>query len=207
MQTNETITIFKTPFSREYWKASCSELKSVKALAVVALLMALEIVISTIYIPLPVYGTQRIYFSFLVVAFIGMLYGPVVSFWAAFIGDLLGFMIHPQGAFFFGYIITAICGALIFSFFLYRTRITITKIIICKLTINMLVNVCMNSLWDSMILGNGYLPLLIARIPKNLLMLPIEVILLCTVFTMIIPVLKREHLLNYAPFDKKIKWF
>ncbi len=207
MQTNETLPIFKTPFSKNYWSESSKEMKSIKSLAVVAILIALEIVISTIYIPLPVYGTQRIYFSFIIVALIGMLYGPIVSLWAAFIGDLLGFMIHPQGAFFFGYTITAICGALIFSFFLYRTKITITKIIICKLTINILVNVCMNSLWDSILLGSGYFPLMIARIPKNLLMLPIEVLMLCTIFTMVIPVLKREHLLKYAPFDKKIKWF
>lgn len=207
MQTNEIVKIYKTPFSTSYWQSAGKEMKSVKNLAVVSLLIALEIVISTIYIPLPTYSTQRIYFSFLVVALIGLLYGPVVSFWAALIGDLLGFMIHPQGAFFFGYTITAICGALIFSLFLYRTRITITKILICKLCINLFVNVGMNSLWDSMLLGSGYFPLMIARIPKNLLMLPIEVLMLCTLFTLIIPVLKKEHLITHAPFDKKIKWF
>ena len=40
-------------FSRTYWKEAVSRLKSVRVLAAVALLIALTIAITTLYIPLP----------------------------------------------------------------------------------------------------------------------------------------------------------
>ena len=56
---------------------SARELKQVRALTVTALLMALGIVLRSLSIPI---GTDiRITFSFLGIAAIAMLYGPVVS--------------------------------------------------------------------------------------------------------------------------------
>ncbi|MFI3227770.1 MAG: folate family ECF transporter S component [Clostridia bacterium] len=196
-----------SPLSKTYWKSAVTELKSVKTLVLASIFIALQIAMTSLYIPIPAMGTQKIFFSFLVVSLGSFIYGPIVGIATGAIADLLGFLIHPQGAYFFGYTITAMITAFMYGLFLYKSKITVFRLIICKFCVNMLINVPLNGLWDSILIGKGYFVLLVSRIPKNLLMLPIEILLLYIVFRRVIPILQKEKIISYAPFDKKIKWF
>lgn len=195
-----------SPLSKSYWKSATNELKSVKTLVLASIFIALQIAMTSIYIPVPVMGTQKIFFSFLVVSLGSLIYGPIVGIATGAIADLLGFLIHPQGAYFVGYTITAMVTGFMYGLFFYKTKITITKLIICKFCINMLINVPMNGLWESILMGAEYFALVLARIPKNILMLPIEILLLYIVFGRLIPILKKEKIISYSPFDGKMKW-
>ena len=193
-------TLFKTPFTPAYWRCAISEFKSVKVLALAAIFIALRIVISSFFIPLPfLAGNQRIFFSFFVNALGSYIYGPCVALAVGFISDILGFFIAPSGGFFFGYTITAMMGSFIYALFLYRARISILRIILCKFCVNIFVNVCLNGLWDSMLAGKGYIALMAARIPKNLILLPFEIVLLILFLQLMIPIVDKMHLTPPQP--------
>ncbi|WP_343252517.1 folate family ECF transporter S component [Ligaoa zhengdingensis] len=184
--------LFSTPFSLAYWRAACGELKSLRMLALAALFVGIRVVISTFFIP--VGENLRIYFSFFETALCGLVCGPVIGVMAGFVGDLVGFFVHPFGGFFFGYTVTAMVSGLIYGLAFYRTRITALKVFLCKLSINLLVNVGLGALWSAMLYGKGYYYYLAKSLVKNLLLLPIETVLLVLFFQLMLPVLARAHL-------------
>ncbi|MFI3116221.1 MAG: folate family ECF transporter S component [Clostridia bacterium] len=183
--------------TKNYWKKSLTELKSVKVLVIASIFIALKIAISSIYIPIPNIGTQRIYFSFIVTSLGCAIYGPIVGALSGLVGDILGYLIFPQGAFFIGYTITAIVSGFIYGIFFYKTKVTLLNISICKFLINMLLNVVLNGLWDSILIGSNYFALVISRIPKNLIMLPIEIFIMYILFKRVIPILEKRNIINY----------
>lgn len=192
--------LFRSPLSKGYWRAAAQEWKSVKILALAALLIALRVVISKFFIPLPIAGsTQRIYFTFFINALGSYLYGPLMALAAGGVADLVSFVIAPTGGFFFGYTLTAMAGSLIYALFFYRARITVVRIVLCKLVVNLLVNVGMNGLWDSMLMGKGYLALMAVRIPKNLITLPLEILLLVLFFNLMLPIVEQMGLAPAQP--------
>ena len=148
---------FKTPFSPAYWRCAAGELSNIRILAVAALFMALDFVISSMFIP--VGENLRIYFSFFVKALGCMIYGPVVGLVTGFAGDILGYFVHPNGAFFPGYTLTSMLSALTYALFFYRTKITVLKIFCCKLFINVFINIGLaverDAVWQGILLLSG----------------------------------------------------
>ena len=67
---------------------------------------ALDVALSTLFIP--VGDNLRIKFDFLTRAVIGMVGGPFLALSSGMIADLLGFVLHPVGAFFPGYTLSAL---------------------------------------------------------------------------------------------------
>lgn len=194
-------------FTKSYWVSAFNELKSLKILVIASLFIALRIVITSFYIPVSVLGTQKIFFSFLIVSIGGLIYGPIVGICTGVIADILGYLIHPQGAFFIGYTITSMVSGLVYGMFFYKTKVTILKLVLCKFCINIFVNVILNAYWDSFFIPNGYVAIVISRIPKNLVMLPIEVFLMYIVFKAMLPICKKEKLIDKDSYDGKIPLF
>ena len=197
---------YVTPFQYEYWREAIGEFKKLKTLVIAALFAALGTAMAGLFIPLPVLGGQRIYFSFLVYAVGGMLYGPIMGTAVCMVGDLMGVLLFPSGAFFPGYTLTAMVGGFLYGLFFYRARLSIMRIGLCKLSVNLIANVLLNSLWSSILAGEGFWILAVARLPKNLLMLPIEIVLLSALMGMLVPILKKERLLAVSPYEKHLTW-
>lgn len=190
-----------------YWKQAGAEVKSTKVLAIAAMFIALRIAISSIYFTVPGFSSSRIYFSYIVVSIGGLIYGPVVGFWSGFVSDTAGYLIHPTGAYFFGYCLTSMVSGLLYGLFLYRKRITLVRLFCCKLTVNIVSNIFLNGLWSSILMGGYLFEVLIARVPKNLIMLPVEVALLYITFSVMLPILKRTHVLNYDLANDKVQLY
>lgn len=184
-------TLFSHPFSRAYWKEASTDSKRIRILALAALCIALRMAITSFRIP--VADNLYIYFTYLITAVQCAVCGPVLGVLCGGIGDLIEFAIHPNGPFFPGYTLSSMAGALIFSLFLYRTRITVWRLALSRLLINMLVNVMMGSLWSYMLYSKGYLYYFAKSIIKNIVMLPIEVVLLVLFFRMLIPYLEKQN--------------
>ena len=203
--------LFKTPFTPGYWKTASGELKSVKMIVIAAVFIALRTAVARFFIPLPVMGGQRIYFTFFVNALGTVIYGPVVGGLASAVSDLIGAIFFPTGPFFFGYTITSFMGSFIYGLFFYKTKISVAKIFCAKLTVNAFVNVFLGSLWPLMMNKTFSFPMLltsmIARTPKNIIMLPFETIIMYLFISLVLPILKREKLIKVIPYDKKIGWF
>lgn len=102
---------------------SLRELKSVKCISVTAMLIALNIALK-ILVTIPLSANLIISFSFLALASIGMLYGPVVSLIAGFITDILGFYFANKtgGAFDIRFTLVEMTAGLLYGMFLYGVR-------------------------------------------------------------------------------------
>jgi ECF transporter S component (folate family) len=88
----------------------------------------------------------------------------------------MGMMIFPKGAYFPGFTLSAFMTGAIYGIFLYRKPVTIVNVSKSVVLITLLVDLVLNTLWLSMITGNAALALLVPRIYKSLIMLPIQVI-------------------------------
>ena len=183
---------FRTPFSPAYWRCAAAELRDLRKLLVAALFLALEIVLAGFYIPLGY--NLIIYFTFFVKSLGAMIYGPIVAVLSAFIGDNLGFFLHPNGPYFPGYTLSAVLGSLIYALFFYRARVGPLRIVLAKLLVNIPVNVALGCVWSAMLYGKGYLYYFAKSIVKNVALLPVEVALLLVFFGGMVPILIRAKL-------------
>lgn len=202
MQKNtNSSTLYRTPFTSSYWKQAASDAKSIRMLTVAALLIALRIVLKNFHIPIA--EGMNIYFGFFLNAMGAMIYGPVMGILTGFVVDILGFVLSPSPyGFFFGYTITAMAGSFIYALFLYRTRISVLKIALAKLCVNVFVNVGMGALWSTILYGKGYLYYLARSIVKNIVCLPAEIVLLVLFLQVMLPILQRMKLIPRQPGNR-----
>lgn len=193
--------------SPAYWRSALGELKNLRRLIFAALVVALGIVISSLYIP--VGENLRIYFKFLVYSIGSAVYGPFVGLLVGAAGDTLGFFIHPSGAYFPGYLLSEMLGCLIYALFLYRKRITILRLFLSKLIINVFVNILLGSLWSAMLYSKGFIYYMTKSVVKNLALLPLEVAAMAALFALLIPQLERLNALPRRPEGQKhiVPWF
>ena len=100
-------------FTRAYWRSAARELKRPKILAVTALLMAVSMAISMVSIPLP--NNLHIYFTYVSKGLCAAICGPVAALVVGFAEDILGFVLHPTGAFFPGYTLSTMLGLFFYA--------------------------------------------------------------------------------------------
>ena len=193
---------YPNPFSKAYWKDAFSELKDTKMLVVTALMIALRIVLKPLAIPL---GPQlSIQTAMLATALGAMIYGPVVAIPAAIISDTVGFMIYPTGDYFLPFVLTEIASTLFYALFLYRAKVTPTRVMLSRFCICFFVNVVLQQFiyaWWYVYIGNpeeaketvlGIMTL--TRILKNVCMFPIESVVLTLFLKFLVPVTRRMGL-------------
>ena len=180
-------------FSRVYWQSAVKRLKNVRVLAVCALLIALTIAITTLYIPLP--NNLHVFFDYTPKALCAMVCGPVAALGVGFVMDILGFLVRPMGAFFPGYTVTTMVTMLIYALGFYNRKLTIPRIAITKLIVNVVCNIGLNSLWNSILMGKAFTVFLAGSATKNLLLWPIEVIVIVVVFRLVTPVMEKYKLI------------
>ena len=198
-----TQTLFPHPFSKAYWRAAASELKSTKMLVVTALLIALRVALKPLAIPL---GNPQlcIQTAMLATALGAMIFGPVVAIPAAIISDTIGFMIFPNGDYFLPFVLTEIASTLVYSLCLYRTKITTGRVILARFIICFFVNMILQTLiiaWQYTYMGNPesaknqILGIFTAsRLFKNLFFFPIESVVMTLFLRALVPVTYRAKL-------------
>lgn len=181
--------LFKTPFCREYWRAAAGEFKKPRMLIFAALMIALRVALKSLSIP--VAADLRISVAFFINAFGAMVFGPVVAIPAAAISDTLGCLLFPTGPYFFPFVFTEIAGSMIFALFFYRAELTAKRVILSRFCIDFFVNVALNTpvmwLYYRMVMGKNYAIFDLLRVVKNLVMFPIESVLLILFFRAVVP--------------------
>ena len=202
MQKTETpgkLRTFRTPFTPSYWKEAAGEVKKPRILAVTALFIGLDIIIGMFYIPMPFGDNLRVYFGYFTNSMCCMVCGPVMALIFGFVRDVLGFLANPSGGFFFGYTLSAMLGSLVYALFFYRARITVVRILCCKLIINACGNILLGSLWSAILFSKGYYFYMASSTVKNLMLLPVEVILLVLFYQVTLPVLVKMKWIPEQP--------
>ena len=157
-----------------------------------ALLIALQIVLSRfLSISTPV---LRISLGFVPIAIAGMLFGPFSGGLVAATADFLGAILFPIGAYFPGFTLTAFLTGAVYGFFLYQKEKSWIRVVASVLVISLILNLGMNTFWLMVITGKGYLALLPARLMQNIIMIPLQAIVVKALTTKAVRSLfVREH--------------
>lgn len=196
--------LYASPWSKAYWKDAAKELTKVRMLVIAAVLIAVRVALKSVAIPIAP-PTLMLNLGFFVNALGAMIFGPVVAIVAAAISDTLGCILFPTGVYFFPFIFTEIAGSLIFALFLYRAPLTNARVIWSRFCVCFLVNIVIQTpimlLYYQMILGKSYAIFDLPRILKNLVMFPIESVLLILFLDVMTPVTYRMQL-TYSPPSK-----
>lgn len=177
----------------EKFRQSAQELKQVRTLTGVAMLLAMSVVIS-FTASVRVTETIKIGLGYLITALLGMLYGPFTAALAAGAGDLIKYLLKPDGAYFFGFTLTAMLGGVVYGVFFYREKCTIPRAMASKATVSLLLNCLLNTVWVSWLYGMPFLGALGPRVIKNLMALPFEIVLLYIVLNGMNKVIQRAKL-------------
>ncbi len=195
--------MFRSPFSGAFWRQSVKTAASLRVMVICAMCMAASIVLGYFYVPIS--DTLTIRFTYLATATAGLVAGPVGALLYGFAVDILGFVIHPQGTFFFGYTLSAMFGALLYALFFYRQRLTVLRMVLCRILVNYGVNVALGAFWSSLLYSKGYLYYLTKSLVKNTVMLPIEVAIMAAFFSLLLPAIKKTGIVP-AEQCRKVTW-
>lgn len=175
------------------FRQSAQELKNVHTLTGVSVLLAMSIVISFMA-SVRVTETIKIGLGYLITALLGMLYGPFTAAIAAGAGDIIKYLVKPDGAYFFGFTLTAMLGGMVYGCLLYRERVTVWRAILSKSIISLILNCCLNTVWISILYGMPFFGALAPRVIKNVVALPFEIVLLYIVLNGACKVITRARL-------------
>ena len=197
--------IYRTPFSRAYWRDALADFRKLRTLVFSALMIAACVALS--YVPsIPVTDGVKVTWGFLARALCGMVGGPVNALVFGCAEDTISFFINPGGAYFPGYTLTTMLGTMLYSLFLYRTRVTVLRVFLAKLSTNVL-NVFLGSLWSAVLYGKGYLYRMTTSAVKNTAMLPVQTVMLVILFAALIPVLYRAGMMpRQAGGHLRLRW-
>jgi ECF transporter S component (folate family) len=157
-------------------RLSAKELGSIRAITVCGMLLALQLVLDMFTIN--VTAILRISFSYLPMAAVGMIFGPVAGGVFGIVGDVLGYFIHPTGPYFPGFTLNAFLTGFVYGVFLYRKPVGVLRTFSAKALITLLVSILLNPLWLSVLYGKAFFAVVSARIVTNLILLPIEAAIL-----------------------------
>lgn len=159
---------------------SLHEFQDVRKLAVMAMLLALAVVLG-FYATVQIGDYLKIGFAFIPNELTGMLFGPVAGGFMGAVADIAKYIVKPTGAFFPGFTISGLAGGLIYGLVLYKRPVSLKRIIIANTLVTILVNLLLNTYWLTALYGNTFAVLIPARIIKEAILLPIDVVLFFTV--------------------------
>ena len=147
-----------------------------KVLAQLSLLIALQVILSRfLSLTTPI---VKIGFGFVPLAIMGILFSPSIAIVGGIISDLLGAILFPSGPFFPGFTLTTGLSCLVYSLFFYKKNYSSIRLIIAVLIVSLLLNLCLNTFWLSVMIDKGFLALLPSRIAVNLTMIPVQFIVI-----------------------------
>ena len=177
---------YLTPFSSRYWRDAGRSASTLKLVVFAALMIAMTRALSLIpSIP---------------IAHLGLIFG--------FSEDILGFILQPSGDFFPGYTISTMAGVLVYALCFYRAKITVWRLVLANLLVNVLVNAFMGSFWTMMTRQGGYWGWFTVSLWKNLITIVPKALLLYIFFQALLPILQQMHLIpNQLDSHRRITWF
>ncbi len=122
----------------------------------------------------------KIGFSSIANQFVYYLFGPVVG--ALFGGtlDILKFIVKPTGAFFPGWTLSAAVAGVLYGVFLYRKPLRLWRVMAAELTVSVVCNMLLGTLWLNIMYGQAFFAILPMRVFKNLIMWPVNSVIFYT---------------------------
>lgn len=199
LKSNANLNIF----SKSYWQLAVKQLTDSKMITIAALIVALRVVVKLFKINI----ASGLGFSLdgYVNSLGSMIYGPIVGLIVGAVSDILGLLITGQmGQFFPPFTLVEMSSSFIFALFFWRRKITVSRALAAKFSVNLVCNIIMTSVfmkWLKYIqLGpagaDAYKIINGVRIAKNLIMFPLEAMIIITVLSFAMPILTRLKLVD-----------
>lgn len=192
--------VFSSIFHMKYWILACNKGIKVKDLCIIAILFAMMMMSKAIKLPSG-FTSMGITATYLFFATICWLYGPIVGLFIGFFSDVLGFFLFPNGfGFYFPYTLNAMLSGFIYGIFFYKKRITFSSIFFARVLINLFINVILGSIWwmniNNLTIEQARVYLLFTSLPKNLVYLFPQSVVLYIVFKALGRVFMASNILD-----------
>ena len=170
-----------------------------KKIILTAVLLTMLIILSRfLSIKTPI---LKVSFAFVPTMLCAIWLGPKWTVLLNVLGDVIGATLFPTGPYFIGYTISTGLAGLIYGLLLYKKKTNsftdkefIIRVIISVVLVAIIVNMGLNTLWTSITSGKAFQVLFVTRIVKQLIMVPIHIVVIIFV----------EKMLR-KPFDKYIR--
>ena len=154
-----------------------------KKIILTAILLATQIILSRfLSIKTPI---LKISFAFIPSCVCAIWLGPKWTVLLNVLGDIIGATLFPTGAFFIGYTISTAISGLIYGLLLYKKEENsytnmqfLIRLIIAVVLVTCISNIGLNTLWISITTGKAFIVLLGTRIVKEIVMIPIQIIVI-----------------------------
>lgn len=154
------------------YRDSYRELKNVRTITTAAMFLAISVVLG--YFTIEAGPYLKIGFGTVANQFVYYLFGPVVGGLYGGVLDLVKYIVKPTGGFFPGFTFNAILAGIIYGTLLYHRPLTFKRVLGVHFIVIMVCNVCLNTLWLSMLSGKAIMVLIPMRLVKNLIMWPVD---------------------------------
>ena len=154
-----------------------------KKIILTAVLIAMQIILSRfLSIKTPI---LKVSFAFIPSILCAIWLGVKWTVLLNVLGDIIGATLFPTGAFFIGYTISTAISGLIYGVLLYKKQDNsftdkqfIIRLIISVILVTCISNIGLNTLWISITTGKAFIVLLGTRIIKELIMIPIQIVVI-----------------------------
>lgn len=167
-------TLFRESYREFYEYAPDGTVKGVRVRTVTTLGLfgAIAVVLGAFTLVLGDY--IKIGFSTIANQFVYYLYGPAIGGLFGGVLDILKYFVKPTGAFFPGWTVSAAVAGVLYGCFLYRRPLSLMRVLAAELTVSVVCNMLLGTLWLTIMYEKGFLALLPMRILKNLIMWPVN---------------------------------
>ncbi len=168
-----------------------AEIKKPKTLIVCALMMAINIILSYYEIRFGAY--LRIGFGFVTQPIVTAMFGPIPGCMTGMLQDILSFILHPTGAYIPAYTMCVGISGMIYGIMLYNKPVTFARVFLTKLIIVVFSNIILNTVALAPTVGSGFAGIFPARLIKNILLLPVQAIIVYLILKYIMPHMRRQE--------------
>lgn len=171
--------------------SSFNSLKSVKGLAITAMLISLSCVLS--FAKFAITPNINVTLYFLPISVGALILGPVPAAIIGAVADLLGCFITPTGPYFPGFTINAFIIGIIYGIFYFSKKPKVWKIIAARLVIMVIIDLALTPLWLHILYST---PLVwafwVERFIKCAVVVPIEVAFMSMVNTAVFKIFNKN---------------
>ena len=203
-------------YGKQYWIDAAAQIKDIKILVFAALFIALREMVKHQFFNIQVLPGLKFTLDCYVNAVGAMVCGPVVSFLSGSVSDTLGCILFPMAgqAYFPLFMLVEMTSSLIFGMFLWRRKITVSRVLLSKFTVNVVCNLLINPVILKLqyyLTGDqsGKVSAFISgiRIGKNLMLFPFEAAFIVLFISALFPLLRRVGVVpkDQAKPEMKVK--
>ena len=154
---------------------SYHEFKKIRTITTASMFAAIGVILGAYTIQVGNY--LKIGFSGIANQFVYYLFGPVVGCFYGGALDILKYLVKPTGAFFPGWTLSAMVAGVIYGCFFYKKPLSLVRVFVAELTVSIICNMLLGTLWLQIMYGKAFFAILPARVIKNLAMWPVNSLL------------------------------